>query len=51
MLPLPTDGSTPKDHSILENIQIAAGVLHDNPHFKGVSTGNALTDMVIKNNI
>ena len=48
-MPKPTDGTTPKDHSILENLQIAAGVIKDNPHFKAITEGHAITNMVIQN--
>ena len=47
-MPKPTDGTTPKDHSILENLQIAAGVIKDNPHFKAITEGHAITNMVIQ---
>ena len=49
LLPRPTDGTKPSDHSILENLQIAAGVIHDNPHFRSISEGHAVTTMVIQN--
>lgn len=49
ILERPTDGSLPKDHSVLENIRIAAGVIYNNPHFRTVSEGHAITNMVIQN--
>jgi hypothetical protein len=49
LMTIPTDGTTPKDHSILDNLQIAASVIKSNPHFKGITTGHAITNMVIQN--
>ncbi|MBQ3252990.1 MAG: hypothetical protein IJA65_00400 [Acholeplasmatales bacterium] len=45
----PKDNTTPLDYSVLDNIRIAYGVILDNPYFKSVTTGTAITDMVIKN--
>ena len=45
----PNDNSTPKDHTPLENVEIAYSIILDNPHYRSESEGIALTDMVIKN--
>lgn len=46
----PKDGTSPKDHSILDNYRIAGGVLSLTDNFKTVQEGNAVSEMVIKNN-
>lgn len=46
----PNDGSLPKDHSIFDNYRIAGGVLSLTENFRTEQTGNAISDMVIKNN-
>lgn len=37
---VPTDGSSPKDYSILENIQFASGYLKNNRNWKAITTGD-----------
>ena len=46
----PKDGSTPKDHSIIDNFRIAGGVLSLTENFKTIQEGNALSEIVLKNN-
>lgn len=46
----PTDGSKPSDHDIYDNYRIAGGVLSLTDNFKTVQEGNALSEMIIKNN-
>ena len=46
----PTDGTTPSDHSCLDNFRIAGGVLSLTDNFKTIQEGNALSETVLKNN-
>ena len=46
----PTDGSSPKDHSIYDNYRIAGGVLSLTENFRTVQKGNAVSEMVLENN-
>ena len=46
----PKDGTSPKDHSILDNYRIAGGVLSLTDNFKTVQEGSAISEMVLKNN-
>lgn len=46
----PNNGSNPHSYSVLENIKIAEGVIINNPYFKTITVGTALTNIaVIKN--
>ena len=49
-LPKPTDGSKPSDHNVLDNYKIAGGVLSQTEYFKTSQEGNAVSEMIIKNN-
>lgn len=46
----PKDGTSPKDHSIIDNFRIAGGVLSRTDNFKTIQEGNAISEMVLKNN-
>lgn len=46
----PKDGSTPNDHSVLDNFKIAGGVLSLTENFKTTQEGNCISDVIIKNN-
>lgn len=46
----PNGDVTPYDYSVLENIKIAEGVIINNPYFKTITTGKALTDIAIITN-
>ena len=46
----PNDGSKPSDHDIYDNYRIAGGVLSLTDNFKTLQEGNALSEMIIKNN-
>lgn len=46
----PTDGKTPKDLTVLENIKIAEGVIINNPYFKTVTSGVAVTKISLITN-
>ena len=45
----PKDGSLPKDHTVIDNFRIAGGVLSLTDNFKTIQEGNAISEMVIKN--
>ena len=46
----PTNGTTPKDYSVIENIKIAEGIIVSNPYYKTITSGVAHTKIGMLSN-